>query len=370
MGISASKVEEKERSGAKSQYRARQLVSQAIDKFKLKLDGLTILTEAASGNYIFTPLIAALAGAKKVYAITKNSRYASLEEVTRDTMRLAEQWGITGQLEIHTSRKPHIIHEADIVTNLGFVRPIDKEFVSHMKETAVVPLMFETWEYRESDLDLAACRERNILVLGTNEKIEGLEIFGYIGNLAMKLAFELDIEVFKSKVAVVGGGYFGDSAVKAFLGAGASVVNFRISEGDGLATEKSRRELSDCDLLVFVEHQSRDLILGKGGQLAVSELLRINPGVSVVHIAGNVDEDAIRVARIPCRPSHFAPPGYMSLSTDYLGPRPVIDLHTAGLKVGELMARARVKGLGIEEAKDVALRNLVCQDFPGGQRAK
>jgi len=353
----------REKCGIKSPCRAKRLIEKAIDKFKLDLNDLIILTEAASGNYIFTPIIAALAGAKKVHAVTRDSRYASAEQVVRNTSLLADYWAVGGWLEIHTLLTPKSIGEADIVTNLGFVRPINKEFISHMKDTAVVPLMYETWEYREQDLDLAECSQRGLPVLGTNERVKELEIFRYIGCLAMKLAFELDVELFKSKVAVVGGGYFGENIINAFTNIGAKVVNFKITEGDSLSSDRAKSELGDCDLLVFAEHQSRDLILGEGGQISVIELLNINPGIAIVHIAGGVDKEAIYRAQIPCRPGQLASPGYMSMTTGYLGPKPIIDLHTAGLKVGEAMARSMLRYNDVKKAKEHALKNSPAMDF-------
>jgi len=358
-----------EKCGIKSVYRAKRLIDESIDRFELNLNNLTVLTEAASGNYIFTPIIAALAGAEKVHAVTKDSRYALAEQVIRNTYLLAEYYEVGGLIEIDTSLTPEVIGQADIVTNLGFVRPINKEFISHMKETAVIPLMYETWEYRKEDLDLTECRRKGIPVLGTNERAKELETFNYIGYLAIKLAFELDIEVFKSKVIVVGGGYFGKSTVNAFTNAGAKVVNFRITEGDILHSEKAKNELSNCDLLVFAEHQSRDIILGEGGQLTVSELLSINPSISIVHIAGRVDKEAIQKAQIPYCPSQLAPPGHMSVGTDHLGPKPIIDLHAAGLKVGEALVKARLAGLAPIIAERKVLQALpLAMDFSDSQK--
>jgi hypothetical protein len=353
----------KEKYTIKSFYRTSRLIRQAIGKFGLNLDDLTILTEAASGNYIFTPLIAALSGAKKVHAVTKDSRYAPAKQVIKNTFLLAESLGVRERIKIYTSLRPDIIQDADIITNLGFVRPIDKIFISHLKATAVIPLMYETWEYRKEDLDLAECRRKDIAVLGTNEKLDTLQTFGYIGNLAMKLAFELDIEVFNSNVIVVGGGHFGENAVNAFANAGANVINFRIAEGDSLTGKRFKDELTRCDLIVFVEHQSKEVLLGDGGQLSVKELLKLNPGVSIAHVAGGVEEKAIRKAQIPYCPKDLAPAGYMSVTTAYLGPRPVIDLHTAGMKGGELLARGRLHGLSRKEAEKEALKNPLCQAF-------
>ena len=63
-----------------------------------------------------------------------------------------------------------MVAQADIITNSGHVRPIDAEMIGWMKPTAVIPLMYEAWEFRDADLDLAACQRRGIVVAGTNER--------------------------------------------------------------------------------------------------------------------------------------------------------------------------------------------------------
>ena len=68
------------RPGLNSQRLVR-LMQQAIERCQLQLDNLTVLTEAATGAYAVTPVIAAIAGAKKVFAIARSSRYGTLEQV-------------------------------------------------------------------------------------------------------------------------------------------------------------------------------------------------------------------------------------------------------------------------------------------------
>ena len=72
-------------------------ILQAIDKFNLNLNGKVVLTEAATGNYVVTPVIAAKAGAK-VYAFTKNSKYGTVEDVKSQTLSLAEELHVEQKL--------------------------------------------------------------------------------------------------------------------------------------------------------------------------------------------------------------------------------------------------------------------------------
>jgi len=335
--------------------RCLRLIHQAINLFKLDLSDLTVVTEAATGYYVLTPLIAALAGAKHVYALTRDSRYGSASTVREHTLALASDWQIDNRLTVLFSRQDERIGLADIVTNLGFVRPLNLSFLNRLKPTVVIPLMWETWEYRPQDLDLDACRRLGIPVLGTNERHPDLQIFRYLGHLALKLLFELEIEVFRSQVAVIGGGEFGIQVSRTLQVAGAEVTQVRLSEGESLHTSQSHKALTGCDAVVVAEHHSREMLIGPNGQISATRLRQLSPGLCLVHIAGGVDRPSVEAAGIPCRPDESAPAGYMSVATDYLGPRPLIDLHAAGLAVGQQLAWARLGGASAREAEAAVL---------------
>jgi len=105
----------------------------------------------------------------------------------------------------------------------------------------------------------------------------------------------------------------------------------------------------------MVEHQCRDMLIGPDGQITARELREINPGIVLVHIAGNVDQADLESTGVRFHPPRLAPTGYMSVATDYLGPRPLMDLHTGGLEVGEMLARERRNGLTAAEAERAVL---------------
>lgn len=339
--------------------RIEKLIGDAINTYDLDLSGLTVFTEAASGNYVVTPLIAALAGADRVFAITRDSKYGKAADIRNFTLELAQRWGVEDQIEVVSDKSPAILSQVDIVTNLGFVRPIDRSMIAHLKPTAVLPLMWEPWEFREADLDLSECRRMGIAVLGTNEREPRLDLFAYVGYLAVKLAFELEIEVYRSKIVIVGSGVFGESCVSAFDKLEADIKYIDLStSGNSLEAESVKSTLRDADLVVLTEHHSPVCLISSGGQLTVDELLMLSSHLSIVHIAGNINREEINNAAIPCVPRESAAPGHMSVTTDYLGPKPVIALHTAGLKVGEEMARTRLAGLDPIETEKKVLRDL------------
>src|SRR5438034_835557 len=259
--------------------RCRKLIDNAISRFELDLSSWVVLTEAATRCFMLTPLIAALAGAKRVYALTRDSPHGSAELVRDETMALARRWGVANQIEVLFDRTDPRIEEADIVTNLGFVRPLDAAFLARLKSTAVIPLMWETWEYRAEDLDLSECRSLGIPVLGTNEHHAELAIFGYVGQVALKLLLESDIEVYGSHLVVLGSGEFAEVVTGRLRAAGAVVVEIDSREEGGLLSSKAQQELRQADALVVVEHHTARMLIGKHGELEAADLYDLNPAL-------------------------------------------------------------------------------------------
>ena len=310
------------------------LIKDVIALLKLDLTGLTVLTEAASGPYVVTPLIAAMAGAHQVLAMTADSRYASATTVVAQTRMLERLCNLDGRVEISTRRRLDWFAQADIVTNLGFVRPIDAEAVGAMKPTAVVPSMAEAWETRPGDVDLQACGRKGIAVLATNEDYPGLEIFTYSGHLCLKMLFAAQIEVHQSKIIVVSSDKFGTTIARQLASAGAVVSLVP-------TLRRAVPKLAEADALVAADYCRFDTIVGDGGDLTTAELIRAAPALTVIQFAGRLDVAGLQAGGIVVYPGIELASHRMGMTLASLGPKPVVALHGAGLKVGEALARAR-----------------------------
>ena len=122
------------------------LMRAAIARCELDLAGRTVLTEAATGAYVVTPVLAAMAGAD-VYALASPTEYASARNSPRQPSELADSAGVMGRVSLVTEKSPTVVGAADIVTNSGQVRPIDSSMIAYMRASSVVPLMYESWEF-------------------------------------------------------------------------------------------------------------------------------------------------------------------------------------------------------------------------------
>jgi len=191
--------------------------------------------------------------------------------------------------------------------------------------------------------------------VATDEGHKLLRIMDYVGMLPVKLLLESGVEVARSQVAVLGGGKFGKTVLDALQNCGAQTIALKPAP-TRLAEKGMLQKLAACDALVVIEHVSKNLLIGRNAPLSFKKLRKINPGLVVAHIAGNIDHGDLFHSGLAFRPQHIARPGFMSVTTDYVGPRPLIDLHTAGLKLGREMVRARRKGLSASEAEKYALK--------------
>lgn len=307
--------------------RLMRLMRAAINRCSLDLENLTVLTEAASGPYVVTPVIAAMAGAK-VFALTGANAYASVDEILRTTTRLAELSGVMGQIEFIHSKDADYVGAADIVTNSGQVRPIDAETVSQMKPSAVVPLMYESWEYRQSDVDLEACRARNIPVAGTNEQHSDVDVFSFLGPMAMKQVLDAGVAVFGSRIVLLCDNPFAPFIKRYLERGGADVIHARRLRPDLLAPH--------CDVVLLAMRPKTAVAFTS----ADAALLRKEaPGAVLVQYWGDVDRPALVAAGVPVWPPQAPATGHMGILPSAIGPEPVIRLQTGGLKVGELLTR-------------------------------
>lgn len=317
--------------------RLLRLMGAAVDRCRLDLAGSTVLTEAASGAYVVTPVLAAMAGAD-VYALAAGNSYATAAEIEGPTRSLARLAGVADRIELVPTKRPEYVAAADIVTNSGQVRPIDAATISRMKPSAVVTLMYESWEYRPADVDLAACRARGIAIAGTNERHRSIDVFSFLGQMAIRQLHDAGIEVRRSRVVVLCDNSFGPFIVGDLGNCGADVATVPALTAAALAP--------GCDA-VLLARQPGD---GYAFTAADARLLReAAPDASLVQFWGDADRAALASCGIPVWPPVAPEPGHMGILPSAVGPDPIVRLQAGGLKVGELLAR----GIGAASPADL-----------------
>jgi hypothetical protein len=319
------------------------LMTAAIERCQLDLVGQVVLTEAATGAYAVTPVLAALAGAQ-VYALAAATRYATPQELAAGTAELARLAGVADQIELIPAKTPGVAGAADIVTNSGQVRPIDAAMVGQLKPSAVIPLMYESWEYRGADVDLEACRGRGIPVAGTNETHPAVGVFSFLGPMAVKQLHDAGIAVYGSDIVLLCDNPFAPFIADYLRAGGARVVQAAELGPESLA--------GPPDAVLLALRPAAEPVLGAAAVTALGELA---PGTVLVQYWGDADRAAAAAAGVPVWPPEAPPPGHMGVLPSAVGPEPIVRLQAGGLKVGEVLAR----GLDRASAADLAFAQIL-----------
>jgi len=325
---------------------ARKL-KERVEALQLDLRGKTVLTEAASGPYVVTPVLAALAGAN-VYAFSKDTRYGTREEVFANTRRLLQQCGVDASLVDTVT--PEIIAAADVITNAGHLRPLDRSKLQHAKSNVVIPLMFEAWEWREADMDIKYIRERGIKVAATNERHPEVDVFNYLGDMAIRQIFDAGTCPYKNKFVLICNNDFGPYIAKVLARncAGLAVIdkdeNKALYNIDNVTWLGGFPEINvpaafrDADAVIFTAYPFEQTWIGEGTPISAQQIKEQFSSPLILRYDGHVDTEVLDRLGIGYFPQHVHP-GHMGVLPSAVGFDPIIRLQAGGLKVGECMMR-------------------------------
>jgi hypothetical protein len=342
-----------------------------IQKLDLDLSDLVIATECASGPYAYTPVMALLAGAKKVISIGKTTRYGTFAENAAHIKDICKEAGIKNEIEFieKAELNPNILDHVNVYTNSGMLRPIKADVIAMLPPYAVIPLMWETWEFRESDLDIKACQDSGIAVIGTNESFPVINMFGYNAFIVLKLLFDLGIEGHNNKIVLIGGGKSGHGAFMGLKNTSIDIIWYTFDGEHGSHKYSDLKNIfneTHIDAIINFEHEYDVNIFNGSCGFNFDDLKNKFPSLSYGHICGNISQDDLSQSGLNYLPKKILPFGYMSYATENIGVRPVIELSAMGLKVGEIAARKRIAHATIEETIKATVDTGIGMDFPNG----
>lgn len=334
-------------------------IADAVKRLDLNFEGKVVLTEAATGAYVVTPILAALAGGE-VYAFTKSTRYGTVEQVREQTYAVADQLGIDrAKLHIIEELTPEIIAKADVITNSGHLRPLNEEKLKYAKPGAVMPLMYEAWEWRDGDLDMEYCRAKNIPVGATNERHPDVDVFSYLGDMAVKQIFDAGMCLKGNNFILLCNNDFGPYIAK---------VLSPMCENLAVCDKKEHRYRYDGILIdwigdfpdfeIPVKYRNADAVVftaypfdqkwigGSDAPIHAVKLAEQLDAPTVLRYCGDIDTESCKdiLGYFP----EYVPSGHMGVLPSAVGLDPTIRLQSGGLKAGELLLRKETHYKNIE----------------------
>ena len=298
------------------------LIREAKERVGLDLRDMTVLTEAATGAYGVTAPLAALAGAKRVHCLARSSRYGLAKKAGDWTHELAARLGVEESITIAESL-PDKIETVDIVTNSGHLRPIGAHIIGRLHRGAVIALMFEAWELREADIDVSACREYGIRIVGVNERHDSVDVLSYLGPLCIGQLQGAGLPVYRNRIAVLCDNDFAPFILRTLVGVGAHASLYE-------DVQSLRSERWDC--IVVALHPGPAPRIGPAEAALLGQRAH---GALVAQFWGDIDRDALTRNGLKITPCTAPSPGHMAVLLSEIGPDPIVRLQSGGLRAAE-----------------------------------
>ena len=317
-----------------------------IQELNIQLQDECLLTEAASGAYACTPVLGALAGAE-VHAFARDSKYGSARECMSEVQTLAEQCGVSGRIHFHTEKNEMPWERANVVTNSGALRPLDSSVLERVSASCRIPLMFEAWEFRSKDLDLDFCKSKGIRVAGTNERHPQVDVFGYLGDMVVRLIQDAKQTPYRNKFIVVSNNDFTPYLCKPLVSMSAAVGVYCPLEykseienlgatylGDWNSTEIPN-DWKSTSAVIYTGSPFSENLWGNFPLLNFHVWKSLNSPL-LLRFAGDVSEADFVQHEINFHPEQV-PAGHMGILPSAIGWDPIIRLQAGSLKVAQLM---------------------------------
>jgi hypothetical protein len=327
-------------------------ITQILQDLQLDLKQKVVLTECATGAYAITPVLACLAGAE-VYAVGKDTHFGTFGQAKQAVENLLslfpEKAGKVYFVEELTSE---ILAKADIITNSGHLRPLDAQKLEYTKKGVVIPLMYENWEFRSQDLDLAFCQEHHILVAGTNERHPDVDVFNYLGDMALKFIFDAGLCLYQNTFVLICNNDFGGYIAK-ILAKNCQKLGIidKTENKEHYANIENCEWLSDypkidvpqefrkAEAIIYTAYPFDTVLLGEADKpIPLSKLVEQFEAPYLLRYAGDIDAKLCDKLKIAYYPKEVKS-GHMGIIPSEIGNDAVYRLQGGGLKVGELMLK-------------------------------
>ncbi|MBY8918270.1 hypothetical protein KUG85_09440 [Nitratireductor sp. L1-7-SE] len=325
------------------------LIEEDIRAFDLSLSGLRVVVPVDSRFLAATAATALMAGAAAVTAVTPTAtRFQSAEEAAEATRTLVGAAGLLENLSIDERIDHETCRATNVLLNGPSIRPITRSLIERLPDHSVVALMHEAWMTLAGEVDIEACLEHDIPISAVNESHPLVGARDYHPALCLELLKDAEIPVEGADIALICDNPLSDTLEQGLRRAGAQVAVVahanQIFEHDWRAILLAKRPREEPRLGI------QDL-----GWIAKSA-----PDATVVQYWGDVDRKAARYFELKVWPQRTPGKGQWGIPLDTLGPGPILQRITGGLKAAQSVLA------GMPTAPDSLAQTLTSTDILNG----
>lgn len=304
----------------------KELIKHYIDKYSLNLQGYNVLVPIMERDPLLMAVIAGLAGASGIYLfdpkININEKYSA----------------IPGEYDFNFTKLGSLPYE--ILPNLNII--LKNSTISLKDEKAfclpvknfVVSLFPDNMDFLSpQDPDIKFLKDRKVPIVAYNMGEQLLDLYQQLSHIIVKRCYKMDVDVFKSKILLVGHGNLINSTLSLFKSMGAMVY----VSNTGLPFDQSYilKHLKEIDVIIVMDYPKQNIqIIGSEGVVDIGDIVDLNPLVKILHISGEIETGSLKMAGINYYPQEINQES-LNINLKELGERGIVELGVNCLKLAE-----------------------------------
>ena len=319
-----------------------ELIKQNIKLFNLNLSNYNILLPASPKEPAILAVIAAMSGAKNVYV--KTIKQQIKEHIAKTTKELGFE-----NIKCVDITTQEVLFGSNIVVKGGEIDKIDGAFINQLNKKRVITLFPENLDFNNTEnIDLEACNKERASVVGIDPDDKNLNLYKYFSHIILKRCYEAGIDVYKSRVLLVGHGSLLDSSLQLLKAAGAIVYSCNIKASLDHAFVLKR--FPELDAIIVIDYPQTSMqIIGSKGVISISDIVDLCPNAKIIHICGKLEENSLNFGKIKYFPATINS-NSINLNIRELGERGLVEIATACLKVADNLIKSNESSMNINDS--------------------
>jgi len=304
----------------------KEIIRQYIDKYTLDLRGYNVLTPVFETEPLLFSVIAGMAGANNIYAFNPK---ININE---------KQNAVPGEFEFNItvlgSLPYEILPNLNILLKNSAISVKDEKLNSLPLRNFAISLLPENLDFiNPQDPDIKQLKDKKIPVISHNPEDQRFDLYQQLTHIVLKRCYRLGIDIFRTKMLLVGHGNFLNTALGLLKSMGAMVYVCNT----GLPFDQSYvlKHLKDIDVIVAMDYPAQDnQIVGSNGVVDIGDIVDLCPFVRVMQVSGEIEVGSLKLGGVRYYPEQVANES-LNVNIKELGERGVVELAVNCLKLAE-----------------------------------
>lgn len=318
-------------------------IKNSIKTFELDLTDLNVFVPILSKYSSVFPIMASLAGAKEVFAITDD-----LDTINRTAM-YQQQYDWETEVNFINDINQQMLPKLDIIVKGDDTSYFDKKIINFIKQDCVISYFSQNFDFSAvSGIDVESCTEKNIKILLLNPNCKELGLFKHLSHLILKRCYENEINLFKSKILLLGGGELTENILSILKSVGANVFSASTTRPED--KDYALRHISDAEALIICEYPTNSAsIIGNNGFLNISEIKEKNSEIKIMHLSGRIEMNPLILSGLEYYPDTIIQ-NSLNLNIRETGLKLISDTAAAILKSAESLIKYPNKSIQFNDS--------------------